>query len=396
MKNSNNQNNLNAKYKESINYSKIKFNNNVKKMAEEFNPDDNESEMNDTGDEFDEYDNYSSEDIASEKEDVELGRESYSRIEIDLYKTKMHGAMVGVRQQAQYMSKSRQFTKNTEVVGEVTYFYGYEEEKERDGYKEVITINEFFWETEKKSQLYKKAKEEFKDYDPAKYSKLMRKAVIKSFIGLDKNRVENKGRWTGSIEESQIFSLALTFGEKDPLPLFFVNLPGYKYRIPIFRTHAVTGERYVFPLVEAETGIVTPFYIEGKRFTPGSDYSVFNPCTMETVAKIDDRSLNVGGKVDIQLYEEFDDLNRNKVFRRILILFSVLSKYLAEICDTYKTIHRALTAQKGYKKDLGKADDPASVNEKYKKAMQKMKFLKNYTVSPHELSLHYNPRRVRT
>ena len=148
--------------------------------------------------------------------------------------------------------------------------------------------------------------------------------------------------------------------------------------------------------------VTNTFYIEGKRLTPGSDYTVFNPSTLQTVAKIDDRSLNVGGKIDIQLYEEFDDLNRNRVFRRILILFAALVKYLAEVCDSYRTIHRGLTAQKNYIKDLekatakGGAEEISKVNAKYEKAMQKLKFLKEYKISAHELSLHFNPRRVRT
>jgi hypothetical protein len=123
---------------------------------------------------------------------------------------------------------------------------------------------------------------------------------------------------------------------------------------------------------------------------------------MKTVARIDDRSLNIGGKIDIQLFEEFDDLNRNRVFRRILILYAALVKYLAETCEAYKTIHRGLTAQKNYIKDLDKAtakggaEEITKVNQKYEKSMQRMKFLKEYKISAHELSLHFNPRRVRT
>lgn len=361
-----------------------------------------EYEDADSGDEEDEWDDFSSEDIQSEKLEISVGRESYSRIEIDLYKTKLHGATIGIRQKDQYMSKSRQFTKNTEVQGEIKYFYGFEQELERDDYKEVITLNQFFWDTSKDSKLYKKAESEYREYDPEKYAKLMRKVIIKTFIGLDKKKEDNMGRWTGSCEESQIMSLALTFGEKDPLPFFWMNIPGFKYRIPIFRTHAITGERYVFTLFDDELKEVVPFYIEGKRFTPGSDYTVINPSTNQVVAKIDDRSLNVGGKIDIILFEEFDELNRNRVFIRILILFSTLAKYLAEICDTYKTLHRSMTAQEKYIKDLKKTkekggiEDVTKVNAKYEKAMRKMKFLKKYKTSAHELSLYFNPRRVRT
>lgn len=358
------------------------------------------SDLTDTGNEATEWDNYSSEDIALEKKDVDVGREAYSRFEVDLYKTKLHGAMIGIRQKDQYMAKSRQFTKQTEVIGEVKFFYGFDLEKERDGYTEVVTIDTHFWDIEKDSDIYKRAAQVYKEYDPEIYSKIMRRLVIKTFIGLDKENEDNRGRWTGSIEESQIVSLCLTFGEKDPLPFFWINLPGFNYRIPVFRTHAVTGERYVFPMMDEKTGVVTPYYIEAKRFTPGSDFSVYNACTWEKVAWVDDRAVNVGGKVDIQLFQENDALNRDRVFRRILILFSAATKYFHDIYKNYRIIYKGLTAQKRYKNDVKKAQkkgtDLAEVNAKYEKAMKKVKFLKEYQVPQMEFTLHYNPRRVRT
>lgn len=353
-----------------------------------------------TGDEEEEWDAYSLEDIKEEEEYVDVGRESYSRIEVDLYKTKLHGATIGIRQKDQYMSKSRQFTSNMEVKGEIKFFYGYEQKKERDGYTEVLAINEYFWETDKDSKLFERAKNSYKDYDPKEYSKIMRKLIIKTFIGLDKENETNKGKWTGSIEESQVMSLAMTFGEKDPLPFFWINMPGYKYRIPIFRTHATIGERYVFPLIDEETGKVDVYYIEGKRFTPGSDFEVKNAATMEKVAWVDDRTGNIGGKVDIQLFEENDDLNRRRSFVRILILFAGASKYFHDLYKDYNKIFESMSAQEQYKRDVkrktDRGGDIAEVNEKYRKAMEKLAFLKDYQVSGYELSLHYNPRRVRT
>ncbi|MHA1340879.1 MAG: hypothetical protein ACTSRZ_12855 [Promethearchaeota archaeon] len=352
------------------------------------------------GDEFDEWDEYSTQDIELEKKEVDVGRESYSRIEIDLYKTKLHGATIGIRQKDQYMAKSRQFTKNTEVIGEIKYFSGYDQAKEREGFTEVVTINDYFWNTDKDSALYRRASEYYKEYNPENFAKLMRKLIIKTFIGLDKENEDNRGRWTGSIEESQVMSFCLSFGEKDPLPFFWIDLPGYPYRIPVFRTHAVTGERYVFPLINPSDGNVIPFYVEAKRFTPGSDFTVYNAASWEKVAWVDDRATNIGGKVDIQLFEEFDDLNRNRIFRRILILFAAASKYFHPLYDNYKTVYEGMINQKNYKKEikkkLEKGEDIAEVNAKYEKAMKKLKFIKQYQVSPYELSLYYNPRRVRT
>ena len=72
----------------------------------------------------------------------------------------------------------------------------------------------------------------------------MKKLIIKTFVGLEDDQEKDKvaGKWTGTMEESQIISLALTFGEKDPLPFFFLDVPGFKFRIPIFRTHQLFGK----------------------------------------------------------------------------------------------------------------------------------------------------------
>ena len=361
----------------------------------------------DTGDEEQHYDSFSEEDIASEKEQMVKSREVYSRISIDTWKTKLHDAVIGIRQQDRYQAKSRQFSLTMDVIGEVTFYSGFNEEKPIKDleYSEIIAIDSKYWDTNKKSVIYKEAVARHKEHDPDKYSKVMKKLILKTFVGLadekGKGKSKTAGKWTGTMEESQILSLALTFGEKDPLPFFYIDIPGFKFRIPVFRTHAVTGERYVFMLFGQDEGVV-PYYIEGKRLTPGSDYTVFDARSMKRVAFIDDRRVNIGGKVDINFFEgnEYDSLNRNRVFRRILILFAVSVKFLHDTYSTYKTLHRGMTELRDYNKDMEKAikksGDTQKIKEKYEDAKKKMKFIENWTVWPKELSLHFNPRRVRT
>lgn len=351
-----------------------------------------------TGDEFDEYDKYSDEDIKTEKAGELGGAGVYSLMKVDLWRTEMHTAIIGIKKQAVYQSKSRQFSPTTDVVGDVSFYKGYTDdptlEKE---YREVVTVENKYWDIkEEKSFIKGIVDKQFSDYNKDEYSKLMRKLIIKTFVGITDKEKTVAGNWTGTIEESQIFSLALTFGEKDPLPFFFIDLPGYKYRIPLFRSHAVTGERFVFCLFN-DNQEVLPFYIEGKRLTPGSDYTVFNAKTMEKVAFLDDRAMDIGGKVDIRLYEEYDTLNRNSVFRRILILFSAASKFLHEIYRDYKTLYEGLIENKEYiKEKTKKGADQQKVEEKFKEAKKKMKYIQSFMVWSKELTMHYNPRRVRT
>jgi len=372
---------------------------------EEEYPDERES----TGDEAEQFDAFREEDISAEKE-IAAEAKDYTLIEVDLWATSLHDAKIGIRQQAQYQSKSRQFTKESNVIGQIIFHTGWGENRQKEKYKEIITVDEEFWETGRNSKIMQFVNDRYSDYDPKKFSRIMRKLIIKTFIGLDRKQEEiTRGRWTGSFEDSQVMSLAMTFGDrrrKKPLPFFYVDIPGFKYRIPVARVHTFIGERYVFPLIDEETNTVVPYIIEGKRFTPGQDYEVFDGRTMEKIAFLNDVALNIGGKVDIkfkkpkldkkgELQDPWEYLRRNYVFQRVLIMFSASLKYFHPIYRQYRRVYRAMRTLTNYHKDMTKLT-AVQQEEKYKQAKKKMRFLKSFPVWAKELSLHYNPRRVRT
>ena len=66
----------------------------------------------------------------------------------------------------------------------------------------------------------------------------------------------------------------------------------------------------MFTVPHPKTGELTTFRIKGRRFTPGKDFKVYNAETHEKVAEIDDRKLNIGGRVTIRFRgeEEFEDV----------------------------------------------------------------------------------------
>ncbi len=366
------------------------------------------------------YDDFSSEDIDGEKEAVLMSKQWYKRIEIDMWMTKAHMATMGIRQQDQYRAQSRQYTANMEVKGDIT-FYAYSPEdlskpyKERKrpvkvlDYKEIVGYNKGFWDhADKKSSIYKQAEKSAEDYDPAEYAKLLRRLVIKTFSELkrDKKKKGHAGRWRGTMEESVVLGTNAMFGENrgKPRPYFFLNLPGYNYRLALWRTNTIIGDRFMFTVPHPKTGELTTFRIKGRRFTPGKDFKVYNAETGEKVAEIDDRKLNIGGRITIRFRgePEFEDLNRSTVFRRTLILFGVLIKYLTPINRKYKRLYKGLKKKKKYLKALNKAkktQDIAKVDEvklKYKDIQRECKMLKAIEVTNSELTLHFNPRRIRT
>jgi hypothetical protein len=366
-------------------------------------------EAEDTGDEAEQYDSFREEDIAVEKEISAEGKD-YTLIEVDLWATSLHDAKIGIRQQAQYQSKSRQFTKGTEVIGEVVFHTGWGENRQKEKYKEVVTIDLEYWDTGKKSKIMQIVNDRYSDYDQKKFARMMRKLMIKTFIGLDRKQEGTmKGRWTGGIEDSQVMSITMTFGDRrrrNPLPFFYVDVPGFKYRVPVMRVHTIIGDRYVFPLIDDETNTTVPYIIEGRRFTPGQDYNVYDGRTMEKIAFINDVALNIGGKVDIkfqkpkpdkkgELQDPWEYLRRNYVFQRVLILFAASLKYFHPIYRQYRRAHRAMKTLRAYHKDEAKMT-VMEKEEKYRRAKKRMRFLRRFPVWAKELSLHYNPRRVRT
>ncbi len=365
-------------------------------------------------------DDFSLEDIDGEKEAVQMSRQWYKRIEIDTWLTKAHMATTGIRQKDQYRAQSRQFTKNMEVLGDISFFaYSSEDlgkphkerkkEKKLKDYKEIITYNNSFWDhTDKESTVYKQALKTSQEYDPVEYAQLIKRLVVKTFSELkrDKKKEGHAGRWRGTIDESILMGVNSIFGENrgKARPFFFINLPGFRYRICLSRTHSIMGDRYMFTIPNPKTGELTTFRIKGRRFTPGKDFKVYNAETGQRVAIIDDRMLNVGGKTTIRFRgeKEYEDLNRSVVFRRILILFGILIRYMKETDRKYKRIHKALKAKKKYIKEIKKAKksgDPAKVEKvvaKYDVIQRKCKLIKSVAVTNSEMTLHYNPRRMRS
>jgi len=179
-------------------------------------------------------DEFSVDDIEEEKEEPEEEKFEAEEIVINLWRTSLHGAEIGIKKEIERAAKSRQFTKEMEETGDITF-------KDRNR-KEIIGINLGFFNTDGNSPLGKKYG---KDADKN------RRIVVKTFSALTDSG--GGGRWTGSIEQSLTESLVLSAGERDALPAFIVNIPGYDYLIRIVRAHTMTGARYSGVMSMAQT-----------------------------------------------------------------------------------------------------------------------------------------------
>ncbi|MHA1792596.1 MAG: hypothetical protein ACTSVI_08125 [Promethearchaeota archaeon] len=331
--------------------------------------------------------------------------------------------------------------------------------------KLVITLNSRYWDTKlpDKSRLQeidvdkdgKVDKKEFlENYLVRKFREfadLNRRLIIKLFRDLAHSRKEMQGVWMGTIEQSLVESLTLTFGEKDPLFSGVITLPGFDYEINIVRSHAITGQRFVLPVIQRKLDIsnlfessviegkdVKPsssdklptnyyvrwFLIEGKRFTPGTDFVVRDPQNgNKKVATIDGRAIDIGGRWDIKFYD--DDLAKDPIFRSNLVLFACIVRYHPEaqkvmrrlyselrkrirpLTDDELRANLAIYLEKLEKEKNIKFDDK---NEKIEFAlklirtrgysdeeiMRLLRLKYDMHITPHELSMLFNPRRVRS
>ncbi len=223
------------------------------------------------------------------------------QITVDFWRTSLHGKKVGIRQKEQLMAKSRQFSKDMELYGEVRFG------------KEVAGSIGF------RSNEWVES-----DVTGGKLKRL----VIRFF--------DENDRWVASIEENTIKGLMLTLSHKKPTPFFNVFFQGNSNVFSIERIERVSGTtiRMAAPLILEKDGTTVNFFVfDKRRFTFGNDWKVYRPDNEASiVADLDSKTLNIGGKVNINVYDP--DLAKNNIFINTLILFSSLIRFWDEIIDT--------------------------------------------------------------
>lgn len=280
-----------------------------------------------TDDEFVD-DEDSIEDIVIERDDTVVDDDKvYERIIVNYWATKLHSDTVGIKKQAQQRAASRQFTKGMEIQGEVEF-------KGKDSKRMVIAFNEDRWKLDDDGELVKK-------YKKKEIAKLHRRIILKTFTELEE---EKGGRWTGTLESSLIDSMSMSIGTRKPLPMFKIILPGDKYVYNLYRTHTITGQRYMFYLMDKKTQELRHFEIEGQAFAIGEDFRVEDSATGKKVAYIDGKVIDLGGKWEIKLKDK--ELAANSTFRQILILFACLSKFIGDVNESVTDLYKQITKKK--------------------------------------------------
>ncbi|MHA1372606.1 MAG: hypothetical protein ACTSRA_23160, partial [Promethearchaeota archaeon] len=277
------------------------------------------------------------EDIKAEESGEGLIIEPTSVIEINFWKTKLHDAVLGIRQLEQYRSRSRKFTKGMEVRGQVSF----KSKKKKEGKqgKLVVGFNTDFWDDLDSAYLKRHPKN----------TELYKRISIRLFTELKEDK---GGYFMGSIDQSLTETIANSLAQDRPLPVFIIDIPRYDYLIRLVRGRTLVGHRYVFPLIPDKNWRygnekrVRFFSIESKKVSVGLDFVVKElggQYAGKSVAEIDEKKMDVGGKWVLKIKDS--SLEENHVFKHILILFCCLCKYLDEVNENTEKLFKLLENQ---------------------------------------------------
>lgn len=223
------------------------------------------------------------------------------KIIVDLWRTRLHGEIVGIKQKEEYMAKSRQFNRDLELFGEV--------KEEKNGEEETIGYvgyRQGLWDEEQ--------------------DKLNRRLVIKLF--------SKSMYYQGTIEELVGREFTRSISARKDFPCFTVLLDNHDYLISVNKTRGgiFVPEWFVFRLT-TEKGLI-PIILKHK-IGPGIDYRVVNAIGQKQFGMIDGKKFDIGGKFVITLKAKEDLLDNNII--RTLILFAASLKFHKDIYDKIKT-----------------------------------------------------------
>ncbi len=212
---------------------------------------------------------------------------------VDLWRTSgTHKVNIGIKKQQEYMSKSRQFTKDTEIIGEV---------KKGDEIIGYITYREGKWKSEKMN------------------STLVLKFFSESF------------NWKATLEELKGRELANSFAANKSLPYFSYNGKNTKVLFSlekVIRQNSFGKQVYSILVVDDETELVHIYRAEADRISLGTDWTIYNH-EEKKIGVIDGSGFNIGGKYTIKLDQENFEIPDELI--DCLICFAGANKFLEEI-----------------------------------------------------------------
>jgi hypothetical protein len=243
----------------------------------------------------------------------------YRVLSQDLYGTGFHHEEMGFRQAEMWRSKSRQFSRDADIIGKI-------EERVKIVDKKKLTKPERIGFIILRQSLWKKAK------DP-----LDKRLVAKLFT--------NSGGWVATMEEMVAEEYAISFAADQPLVAFTVMSTENEIVtwVKQLKRGGLSTENYAFYILGPDKTFEV-FRIEGTRGTLGDDFRVIRLNGRQVVANIDSKFGDFGGEYKVRIKDPV--LAENEWFCRILQCFSIMVNYRERIREKLKKGMRQWKARK--------------------------------------------------
>lgn len=226
----------------------------------------------------------------------------------DLHSTRLHGEAIGFRQVEMWRSKSRQFTKDADIIGNI-------KTTQRSNEKEKLPSMEKAGFIILRSSLW------------SEVDKLDRRLVVKLFT--------SSGGWIATMEEMVAEEYTTSFVSDEPLVSFTVLTKDSEIVtwVKQQKRGKLSTENYSFYILGPDKTFEA-FRIEGARASLGDDFNVIRLKGNQKVAHIDSKFGDIGGEFQVNVKDPV--LAENEWFCRILQCFSVMIAYRKEIKSKIK------------------------------------------------------------
>lgn len=227
----------------------------------------------------------------------------FSKYTVDLWWTDLNDVEFGLFKHTKHRAKSRQFSKDSDVIGEVAV------NGERTG---LLTYRRGLWE---------------------EAEGMKKRLVVKLF--------SDEMNWRGTLDMMLVRSLQLTLGARGfPVTSYLVNLSGHEQVVGIERSPRqwpFTPERYSFSITDGKT---VRFYVLRRDIVAvGSDYTLYDEAR-NVVGHLNGRVLTLGGRWDVKVREDHDHPKLNNALQ----LFCGMLRFRRAVERHVRTLTRGLKA----------------------------------------------------
>ena len=233
----------------------------------------------------------------------------YKKLVINFWRTRLHDEEIGVHQQLKYTAKTRWFSKNFDIEGNISI----------DGEKKcIIAFNKDQWEgpIEKKRLV-------------CRYFTTMEETMDSKAKG---------GNFKGGIELSITHSLIQSFEIKHPAPVFYAQIPGVKFLVRFVRGWRFWGTRWTFPLLPEQKGDKLQMVLCKGVVGPGRNYKLY--IGKKLIARVDGHPIQK--EYEIEIYDE--DYAKDRTFVRYMILFGLACNFMDGAKKIVKRLFKKMKA----------------------------------------------------